>query len=538
MDVHGKQRVDGGDTFSDDMPSELDYYGDGGDSDPDPAEDYSILEELEGDAKHQEREKPYRVLREEEIRLCMEADVSEVSNVLSISKLEASMLLRHYNWNIGKVHDAWFTDELGVRQKVGLLEKPQVVSDDNNCNNLVTCGICLEHGPRDSIRSAICGHPFCCECWRLYIKTSIDDGPGCLMMKCPEPSCSVAVNGEMVNELSSEEHRKRYRQYLLKSYVEQNKKRKWCPAPNCENAIDFDVGNTSFDVTCACSHTFCWNCGLDTHRPVGCDIVAKWEEKNLDQSLNETWKKINTKPCPSCNRLIEKNAGCMHMMCASPCRFSFCWLCLKEWSTHCRGGCNSYCASPNSRETRSLKQDLLRYQHYYDRWAANERSRQIALRYLEEIQKTHIIKMRDILRQTETQLSFLVEAWKQIVECRQVLKWTYVYGYYLPENEPAKKQLFEYLQGEAELGLERLHGFAEKELAMFIQSVKPGDEFNEFRCKLLGLTKVTKNYFENLVRALENGLSDVTSDGSYSSASDSGSSSKKQKINAESTICK
>lgn len=35
----------------------------------------------------------------------------------------------------------------------------------------------------------------------------------------------------------------------------------------------------------------------------------------------------------------------------------------------------------------------------------------------------------------------------QIVECRRVLKWTYAYGYYLPENEHAKRQFFEYLQG-------------------------------------------------------------------------------------------
>lgn len=35
----------------------------------------------------------------------------------------------------------------------------------------------------------------------------------------------------------------------------------------------------------------------------------------------------------------------------------------------------------------------------------------------------------------------------QIVECRRVLKWTYAYGYYLAEQEHAKRQFFEYLQG-------------------------------------------------------------------------------------------
>jgi hypothetical protein len=36
----------------------------------------------------------------------------------------------------------------------------------------------------------------------------------------------------------------------------------------------------------------------------------------------------------------------------------------------------------------------------------------------------------------------------QIVECRRVLKWTYAYGFYLPENEHAKRAFFEYLQGQ------------------------------------------------------------------------------------------
>ena len=28
-----------------------------------------------------------------------------------------------------------------------------------------------------------------------------------------------------------------------------------------------------------------------------------------------------------------------------------------------------------------------------------------------------------------------------------MLKWTYAYGYYIPEHENVKRQLFEYLQG-------------------------------------------------------------------------------------------
>jgi len=127
---------------------------------------------------------------------------------------------------------------------------------------------------------------------------------------------------------------------------------------------------------------------------------------------------------------------------------------------------------------------------------------------------THLKQLSDKLKEPETQLSFILEAWRQIIECRRVLKWTYAYGYYLDEKELVKRQLFEYSQGEAETGLERLHHCAEREMLenfIAIAEDEPRADFNQFRSKLAGLTRVTRSYFENLVRALENGLSEVKS---------------------------
>ncbi|GMY13851.1 probable E3 ubiquitin-protein ligase ARI8 isoform X1 [Fagus crenata] len=130
-------------------------------------------------------------------------------------------------------------------------------------------------------------------------------------------------------------------------------------------------------------------------------------------------------------------------------------------------------------------------------------------------------KLCDIQCQPESQLKFITDAWLQMVECRRVLKWKYAYGYYLPEPEHAKRQFFEFLQ--------------EKELEVYLNAEGPSKDFNEFRTKLAGLTRleilelfpllivlyfngnsVTRNYFENLVRALESGLSDVDSHGACS----------------------
>ncbi|KAL6279007.1 hypothetical protein ACE6H2_022608 [Prunus campanulata] len=520
---------------NDDDDNDEDFYSGGDDdaaaamdSDEAGVADYEFIDNDSDDsndvASHRYQQN-YTVLTEADIRQHQEEDIMRISTVLSISKVSASILLRYYSWSVSKVHDEWFADEEKVRRAVGLPEKPVVDYPNAQEHN---CGICFETYPRDKMHAAACGHPFCSSCWAGYISTAINDGPGCLMLRCPDPSCGAVVCQDMINALASPEDKEKYSRYFIRSYVEDNRKTKWCPAPGCDYAIDFIVGGGSYDVTCHCSYSFCWNCTEEAHRPVDCGTVAKWILKNSAESENMNWILANSKPCPKCKRPIEKNQGCMHITCTPPCKFEFCWLCLGAWSDHGErtGGfyaCNRYETAKQEgvydeteKRREMAKNSLERYTHYYERWATNQSSRQKALADLQQMQTVHLEKLSDIQCQPESQLKFITEAWLQIVECRRVLKWTYAYGYYLPEHEHAKRQFFEYLQGEAESGLERLHQCAEKELQVYLNEEDPSKDFNEFRTKLAGLTSVTRNYFENLVRALENGLSDVDSHGACS----------------------
>ncbi|KAK1318302.1 putative E3 ubiquitin-protein ligase ARI7 [Acorus calamus] len=522
-DMHDANDVESQDDFySGDTGIASDYDDGGGyEEEEDDDGDYCFGDHESDDSEditsHRQQQN-YTILGEVDICQRQDDDISMVSTVLSISRVAASILLRHYNWSVSKVHDAWFADEESVRRTVGLLEKP--VHRPLNAGEL-TCGICFENYPRNRMNSASCGHQFCNACWRGYIGTSINDGPGCLMLRCPDPSCGAAIGQDMINLLATGEDKEKYNRYLLRSYIEDNKKTKWCPAPGCEFAVEFAAGDGSYDVSCTCSYNFCWNCTEEAHRPVDCSTVSKWILKNSAESENMNWILANSKPCPKCKRPIEKNQGCMHITCSPPCKFEFCWLCLGAWSDHGErtGGfysCNRYETAKQEgvydeaeRRREMAKNSLERYTHYYERWATNQASRQKALSDLHQMQTVQLEKLSDKQSQPESQLKFITEAWLQIVECRRVLKWTYAYGYYLPEHETAKKQFFEYLQGEAEAGLERLHKCAEKELQVFLDAETPSKDFNEFRTKLAGLTSVTRNYFENLVRALENGLEDV-----------------------------
>ncbi|PIA49533.1 hypothetical protein AQUCO_01300376v1 [Aquilegia coerulea] len=224
----------------------------------------------------------------------------------------------NFIYSRSNLHDAWFADEEKVRMTIGLLKKP--VIEYPNAKKL-TCAICFDTYWRHRMHDAACGHLFCSSCWGSYISTSINDGPRCLMLRCPDPSCGAAVSEEMINALVSDEI----------SYVEASRKSKWCPAPGCGYAIDFVLGSGSYDVSCKCTNSFCRNCTEEVHRPVECDIVTKWMLKNTAESENTTWILANSKPCPKCKRPIEKRDGCMHMTCTPRCRFEFCWLCLGSW---------------------------------------------------------------------------------------------------------------------------------------------------------------------------------------------------------------
>jgi ariadne-1 len=86
------------------------------------------------------------------------------------------------------------------------------------------CGICFETFLSDKLHAAACGHPFCDSCWEGYITTAINDGPGCLTLRCPDPSCRAAVGQDMINLLAPDKDKQKYTSYFVRSYVEDNRK--------------------------------------------------------------------------------------------------------------------------------------------------------------------------------------------------------------------------------------------------------------------------------------------------------------------------
>lgn len=505
------------------MTDDSDYDAWDGESGGSDAEDDYALSAEPVDAS---RGQAFRVLDEATVREKQGETIAELVSVLSVPPGDAAALLRAHKWSISRVHDAWFSDEDAVRQRVGLLPAD---AEPATVPPAAACAICFEEHDPSKMRTAGCGHFYCVACWQGYVKSAVSDGPGCLMLRCPSPSaCCIAVPETLVMEMVDAPSLQKYRMFQWRSFVDDNNRLKWCPAPNCERVVEgLSSGSGALDVRCACGATFCWGCQEEAHRPVDCDTVRKWLVKNSAESENMNWILANTKPCPKCKRPIEKNQGCMHMTC--PCKYEFCWLCSGPWAEHGErtGGfyaCNRYETGKQQGEYAeedkrrdSAKSSLERYMHYYERWAAHGAAHKKAMEDIAEMTDERLQKLGDLQRTEAAQLKFVGEAMQQIAECRRILKWTYAYAYYaLDGSDPEgqhKKKFFEFIQGDAESCLEGLTECVEQDLAVYFNEKRDANdhkEFKDFRGKMAGMTAVTRKYFQTLVTELENGLPGLT----------------------------
>jgi hypothetical protein len=84
--------------------------------------------------------------------------------------------------------------------------------------------------------------------------------------------------------------------------------------------------------TCgSCKTQTCRHCKKRTHPGVFC------EEDRETKAVKELAMQKGWKTCPGCNHLIERQSGCLHMIC-SRCQTAFCYRCSKRWND-----CESTC---------------------------------------------------------------------------------------------------------------------------------------------------------------------------------------------------
>eukprot|EP01100_Stratorugosa_tubuloviscum_P001772 TRINITY_DN139_c4_g1_i1.p1 TRINITY_DN139_c4_g1~~TRINITY_DN139_c4_g1_i1.p1 ORF type:complete len:726 (+),score=250.22 TRINITY_DN139_c4_g1_i1:68-2179(+) len=178
-----------------------------------------------------------------------------------------------------------------------------------------------------------CNHRICLECLGQYLKTKIVEGE-VKEIKCPLTNCKMQIKASEIKHCVDEKVFKKFDEFALKNALEGMTDLRWCPKPECENAMIGDKSNPM--MVCSnpeCKFCFCFNCKEDWHADVTCEQYQEWKKENSQADVRSwQWMKDHTRPCPKCHAQIEKNGGCNHMTCKK-CKHEFCWLCNSTYST-------------------------------------------------------------------------------------------------------------------------------------------------------------------------------------------------------------
>ncbi|KAH8840504.1 hypothetical protein MCOR27_006493 [Pyricularia oryzae] len=417
----------------------------------------------------------FSVYNPDDLRKQQDDLIDEVNMILEMRKEDAAILLRHFRWNRERLIEEYMDNRKKVLEVAGLGPNvgggPQLQVIPGFC-----CEICCEDEEGLQSFAMKCGHRYCVDCYRQYLTQKIREEGEAARIQCPSEGCHRIIDAKSLDLLVTPELKERYHVLLQRTYVEDKDTLKWCPGPDCQNAIDCSIKKKDLHrvvptVTCNCKMRFCFGCTLNDHQPAPCELVKMWLKKCADDSETANWISANTKECPKCNSTIEKNGGCNHMTCRK-CRHEFCWMCMGIWSEHGTSwyNCNRFeeKSGTDARDAQAKSRlSLERYLHYYNRYANHEQSARLDKDIYHKTEKK-MTMLQTASGMSWIEVQYLEAASQALQTCRQTLKWTYAFAFYLSRNHLTT--IFEDNQKDLEMAVEALSEMFEKPVAELADS--------------------------------------------------------------------
>jgi len=270
----------------------------------------------------------YEVLSIEQIVKQMQQCIEQVKAVIHLPSAVIRTLLKHFKWDTQKLLERLFDNKQeklfkdvgivwsNVNSGEGIRSKRRKI---NKNSKIANCKICYIEMNLKQMFSLDCGHLFCKSCWNQYLTSKIMSEGIVNAMTCAETDCKIIVNDEQVLQLLDNVSVKaKYQRLTTNSYVESNRLLRWCPKPDCMYAFSVKFSEPHL-VVCVCGTQICFACGQTNHQPIECDLLREWNRQcagNNNQQIDgktANWIITNTKECPKCGAIIEKNGGCNHM---------------------------------------------------------------------------------------------------------------------------------------------------------------------------------------------------------------------------------
>lgn len=419
----------------------------------------------------------YECLTPEALVSYMNDIIDEVNNVFQLPRPTTRILLSHFKWDKEKLleryysgdQDRLFTEAHIIsphRTNARPVSTKRVSTRSSSASTEANCEICLNITQASAFTGLECSHRFCSRCWKEYITTKVMDEHVGENISCPAHKCDILVDEVFVGKVVKDSKVKaRYHHLIAHSFVESNRLMSWCPGPDCQNAVKANY-HDALPVTCLCGYTFCFGCGEPVHEPVRCHWLKKWIKKCNDDSETSNWISANTKECPKCHVTIEKNGGCNHMVCRNNnCKADFCWMCLGPWEPHGSSwySCNRYdekdAQAARDAQAKS-RQALERYLFYCNRYMNHAQSAKFEYKLYAQVKQ----KMEEMQQHNMSwiEVQFLRKAVDVLCLCRNTLKYTYVFAFYLKKNN--QSVIFEDNQKDLEMATETLSEYLERDI--------------------------------------------------------------------------
>jgi ariadne-1 len=195
-------------------------------------------------------------------------------SVVGLSNEDSATLLRFFRWNKEKLFEQYMDAPEKTLQQAGVASTKDAkasVKTAKDVSDDFMCDICCDDDSAMKTIGVSCGHRFCTTCYTQYLAQKIREEGESRRIQCPQSNCAVIVDEETVKQLVDENTCAKYFELLNRTFVDDNDFLRWCPAPDCEYAIECSIPSTSLTsvvptVECNCSCRFCFGCGIYDHQ--------------------------------------------------------------------------------------------------------------------------------------------------------------------------------------------------------------------------------------------------------------------------------
>lgn len=147
----------------------------------------------------------FKVYDPQTIQAQQDNQISDVTSLLSLPPESTAILFRYFRWNREKLIEEMMERREEVLEDAGLGE-----SSETDPPRLIKvkgfmCDICCEDDPQLDTFAMKCGHRYCVDCYRQYLRTKIKDEGEASRIRCPGNGCDRIVDSKSLELLVSDD---------------------------------------------------------------------------------------------------------------------------------------------------------------------------------------------------------------------------------------------------------------------------------------------------------------------------------------------